>query len=147
MSERRYSFVYQSNGQAEDAMFRDLDSILAELDLDTRTRQAFRLVVSEAFTNALEHGNGFDPAKSVYVDIRVNDRELRADIEDEGERPVNLDFSLAQPESESEGGRGLALMRYHADSVTSGIGKRGGTRVSFGLALKGARSRAIESIE
>ena len=42
------------------------------------------LVIDEALTNAMEHGNGWDPAKKVSVRVSHNDATLDIFIEDEG---------------------------------------------------------------
>ena len=46
-------------------------------------RQEFRLVIDEAVTNAMEHGNGWDPGKKVTVVISHSAGRLRIAIGDE----------------------------------------------------------------
>ena len=44
-----------------------------------------RLVVDEALTNAMEHGNRWERSKYVYIDIDSGDSAVSVSIEDEGE--------------------------------------------------------------
>lgn len=92
-----------------------LDAHVPDEDVSFRTA----LVASEAITNALEHGNGLDPAKRVTVRIAPHLPTVRVEVTDEG---PGFDPATA-PRSElgdftSEGGRGLTLMYELADEVT-----------------------------
>ncbi len=42
------------------------------------------LAVDEAVTNAMEHGNRWDPDKNIHVRVRLTDNELIIRIKDEG---------------------------------------------------------------
>ncbi len=42
------------------------------------------LVIDEALTNAMEHGNKWDPSRMVRIDVQKNARHLEISIEDEG---------------------------------------------------------------
>lgn len=79
-----------------------------------------KLALSEAITNAMEHGNGWDPAKLVTVSVEVNPGFLQASIEDQGD---GFDYqSLPDPTQPSlmlsERGRGVFLMHAIMDKVT-----------------------------
>ncbi len=43
------------------------------------------LVIDEALTNAMEHGNKWDPSRKVYIEVRKNTDHLEVTIEDEGQ--------------------------------------------------------------
>jgi len=78
-----------------------------------------RLALEEALSNAIHHGNGDDPGKTVTVDYEVSDEALRVTVCDEGGgfAPEQLpdpccDENLARP-----GGRGVMLMKAYMDEV------------------------------
>lgn len=80
-----------------------------------------RLALDEALSNALEHGNRFDPDKRIKMEVHCTADRFEASIEDEGE---GFDpHSLPDPRAEAnlqallEGGRGVFLMRCYMDGV------------------------------
>ncbi len=48
------------------------------------SRDEFYLVIDETLTNAMEHGNGWDPAKNVLVKVIRSENFLDVIIQDEG---------------------------------------------------------------
>lgn len=90
------------------------------------------LLTSEAVTNGMEHGNEFDPGKSVIVEFSVTVRSLEIMVEDEG--PGFERRRVPNPLSEDHlfdsGGRGLFLLEALADDVRYELGGRR-TRVTF----------------
>jgi len=73
----------------------------------------------EACSNAIEHGNRFDPAKRVMVTLRFNGRSFSAVVKDEG---TGFDFATAldenaPPDPMRERGRGLMIMKAFTDSL------------------------------
>ena len=80
---------------------------------------AVRLAFEEAATNSIVHGNGSDPAKSVNVDVTVNDAKVEMTIRDEG---CGFDYThLEDPTADKnllrDCGRGVMLMRGFMDTV------------------------------
>ncbi len=80
---------------------------------------AVRLALDEALANAIRHGNGNDPAKTVTVDFEVDDEKTTIAICDQGpgfdpgEVPdPTLDENLERP-----CGRGVMLMRAYMTEV------------------------------
>jgi serine/threonine-protein kinase RsbW len=74
----------------------------------------------EACSNAIEHGNRFDPAKRVIVTLRFNGDSFTASVKDEGagfDYKAALDDDLA-PDPMSERGRGLMIMKAFTDRLT-----------------------------
>ena len=77
------------------------------------------LLVSEATTNAVEHGNGLDPTKSVHVRLATDTSCVEITVTDEGggfDRS-DVDDPLAEDNLLSDGGRGLFLIEELADVV------------------------------
>jgi anti-sigma regulatory factor (Ser/Thr protein kinase) len=48
------------------------------------SKEELFLVIDEALTNAMEHGNKWDPSKMVYVEMQRNTSHLEISIQDEG---------------------------------------------------------------
>ena len=72
-----------------------------------------RLVLSEAITNAIRHGNDYNPEKTVYIRYTAEAKALKFFISDEGSG-----FNIQQVTDptldenvEKEGGRGVFLMK------------------------------------
>jgi serine/threonine-protein kinase RsbW len=80
------------------------------------------IAVTEAFNNAVVHGNKGDASREVFVKVAVNDEELCFLVKDQG---AGFDFeNVIDPTSpeniEKENGRGIYLMRHLADEVDFG---------------------------
>lgn len=80
---------------------------------------AIRLALEEALSNAVKHGNRFDPAKSITVEADIDDDRAAITVADEGEGfdpevvpDPTADENLAKPS-----GRGIMLMRAYMDMV------------------------------
>ena len=85
--------------------------------------------ITEAFNNAIEHGNKFDSNKEVSISFQTKDDGLTFCIEDQGEgfnptkisNPTDLNF-------DGESGRGLFLMGLLSDKM---IFENNGAKVCF----------------
>ncbi len=75
--------------------------------------QDILLAVSEAITNAIEHGSRCDASKLVSIQASVRDQAVTAKISDSG----RWFDSPPSPDRPSQRGRGLILMNGLADSV------------------------------
>lgn len=78
-----------------------------------------RLVLDEAIENAMRHGNGYDPCKTVSVWMRGYKKKITIRIEDQG-RGFNHQQPPAYSPHENKyarNGRGLVLMS-HLGTVT-----------------------------
>ena len=78
-----------------------------------------KLVFYEAITNAMEHGNHWDPARLVMVKAETSKDQIRVCIQDEGQ---GFDFANQPNPVEGEDillerGRGIFLMRTIMDEV------------------------------
>jgi len=125
-------FKYPSIVESEGMMYSDVKGFLAEAGLNPKLVFNIILSVSEAFTNALEHGNKFMANKQIKVAIDINDRIVIADITDEGEGYSNESAADRLRNPTDEGGRGIGLMKAFADDINYLIDDRtGGTRVSM----------------
>ncbi len=77
------------------------------------------LALDEALTNAMVHGNGLDPAKSVRVRLFADDERWGAIVEDEG-RGFDREQAPETPGADGplqESGRGIMLMDEYLDEL------------------------------
>lgn len=82
--------------------------------LSTRlSRDELYLIIDEAVTNAMEHGNKWDPEKMVFISVSKNSRHLKISVSDEGKG-----FACGQCENSSTDtgpltlrGRGIKIIR------------------------------------
>lgn len=86
------------------------------LEIDTET---FTLVLSEAVTNAILHGNKSNPAKKVSAEASVQKGSVILKVSDEGE---GFDHkNVPDPTKEENllrlGGRGIYIIRVFMDEV------------------------------
>jgi serine/threonine-protein kinase RsbW len=103
---------------------RDLEeTILQEIDatdLPSEDLFAIKLSLEEALTNAIRHGNHFDPEKSVIVEWEVSDRRVEIRITDEGcgFDPGCVPDPTADENIEKPCGRGIMLIHAYMDEVS-----------------------------
>lgn len=82
-------------------------------------RSTMPLVLDEAVTNAMEHGNRWDPAKDVHIVASVGSDGFRFAITDDGEgfTRERVESPLEERNLTRAGGRGLFLMESLMDEV------------------------------
>lgn len=124
-------FKYQSVAESEEQMLDDLFGFLADASVERHLMQRFSLAVSEAFTNALTHGNRRNPEKLITIRLSVNETTLTADISDQGEEGISRISAKQSPDLLSESGRGIDLIRHYASSVSFSETETGGLRVTI----------------
>jgi anti-sigma regulatory factor (Ser/Thr protein kinase) len=91
----------------------DLARWLQTLALTADQRDEILLAVSEAVTNAIEHGSGCDESKRVSIRASVRGHAVTATVKDTG-RWIPVDHASA---ARKHRGRGLLLIRELADEV------------------------------
>lgn len=77
------------------------------------------LILTEAVTNAIIHGNKQDPAKFVTITTKLDDQNLTFIIRDEGSGfdPDKVPNPLKEENLLKTGGRGIYLINQYADYV------------------------------
>ena len=131
-------------------MYDDVKDFLGHTGCDKKLCYHIMLVISEAFTNALVHGNQWNPQKTVEVILDINNGVLTADILDEGKGDITQVNDRKPPGLLAEGGRGIDLMEAYAENVT--IRRRddsGGLKVSMQFTLYdgSAKPAAVPDME
>lgn len=94
-------------------------TVCAELEVQEELFGNILVALTEAVNNAIHHGNGLDPQKSVHVHARIDSRILTFIIRDQG---TGFDYNnLPDPTSpenlEKPSGRGVFLMSQLSDLV------------------------------
>ena len=108
-----FEVLIPSDTVAGQAIQERIVSLLERLRFSDRDIFGMRLALEEALVNAIKHGNGMDPQKSVRVQCRVDARKVRVVIEDEGTGfvPAAVPDPTEEENLEKPCGRGIMLMR------------------------------------
>ena len=138
-------FVYCSNLAAEGKMFTDLEVAFRRFQIEGRLVNDIKLCISEAFSNALIHGNNLDPSKRVILTLSVNAKEVRADIEDEGQGASGKIQSRQKPSVVDENGRGVDLIQRYASRVIMDKSASGGLLLRMWFTRNPKRNRNFAS--
>ncbi len=69
------------------------------------------LIIDEALTNAMGHGNNWNPEKYVKIKVTPKSKHVSIIIRDEG-AGFNTDFINIKPESLNPGGRGIHIIKH-----------------------------------
>lgn len=98
-----------------------VDNIQQDASLNDDEASGFKLLLSEAVDNAIQHGNKYDAEKNVDVDIKITESVIQASISNEGEGFDPETEAPSDPLSEENllnpGGRGLFLIKELSDSI------------------------------
>lgn len=86
---------------------------LAQFDLDARLTYRIILGIGEALANAIEHGSGLDPQKTVSVEAFASPDAIRATVSDTGQ----WSSDSAASHRSTDRGRGLTLINGLAEQV------------------------------
>lgn len=100
---------------------------LFSLGLDDAEKEGWKLTFTEAVNNAIEHGCGNQPQKSVFIRWWANGNSVWIETQDEGSGPPEaLKHSPSLPEDPlAESGRGLFIIHDFADCHEHWHGDRG----------------------
>jgi len=111
-----------------------VDSIRDDCKLDESASETFKLVLSEAVSNAIFHGNKGDENKDVKVKVAVLENAITADVIDQGEGfdPDKKENPLKEENLLETSGRGVFLIREFADHTEF---KNGGRHIHFRVNL------------
>ncbi|MFZ1160799.1 SpoIIE family protein phosphatase [Mycobacterium sp.] len=99
---------------------------LSGVDVDPQRESDMLLAIGEAVTNAIEHGSGGDPTKTVSIEAFVRGHTVTATISDAGQ--WSGDSSASQRSLQR--GRGLTMINGLADDVKTSR-TRSGTRITL----------------
>jgi serine/threonine-protein kinase RsbW len=117
-----------------------VDSIAREAGFDEAEREAFDLAVTEAVSNAVRHGSPRGAENQVELCVIDEGARLVVTVTDEGEGFVPTGFSLPDPQSYADHGRGLYLIHALMDEVE--FTRNGGTTVRMAKTKKQRHDRS-----
>jgi serine/threonine-protein kinase RsbW len=109
------------------------DNITNMVGFDEEASYWINMAVRESVANAIEHGNKYDPQKSVDIRFTVGVDALRVTVRDYGEGfdPGSLPDPLDPNNLLNPAGRGILYMRTFMDSVEYGRHPESGMVVSM----------------
>lgn len=115
----QFEVVIPSETQAGQAVQERIVARLEELEYSTRDVFGVRLSLEEALVNAIKHGNGMDPNKTVRVEWSISTEFVRVVVEDQGPgfKPENVPDPTEDENLERPCGRGIMLMRAFMSHV------------------------------
>jgi anti-sigma regulatory factor (Ser/Thr protein kinase) len=108
---------YKSNLVSSEQAIDEINRLLDSEKVSSQERFPFILAISEAFTNAVVHGNEKNPDKKVKVKISVDELVMSADIIDEGRGGLDRISQKKPSTPQDEGGRGIDLIEHYSTSV------------------------------
>jgi serine/threonine-protein kinase RsbW len=117
-------------------------SLARRMGFDGDRVEALRTAVSEAVTNAIEHGNAQDAAMKVMVMLTVRPDGLVVSVADQGRKPLDQDKTVIVPRIEDsfdkpdKGGWGIWLIRELVDEVEFTTAPSGGNQVRMVIHLE-----------
>lgn len=120
--------VLESDFASIERVVEETESFLGSRLDDEELAYRVVLLATEAVTNAIEHGNKFDPHKQIFFKIDVREASIELVVEDQGEgfNPEDREDPTAAQNLLREGGRGIHFMESMADEVEF---KKGGRKV------------------
>ena len=115
----KQTFIFQSVFTELERLDECLNSIEGYKELSENKQYEIMLVLSEAVTNAIEHGNELNSSKKVKLDIILSSEGIIAEIYDEGSGfdPAKLVNPLEKQAILRDHGRGWFLMQHYSSSI------------------------------
>lgn len=109
------------------------DTVTQLIGFDDDTRYWINMALRESVANAIEHGNKYDPHKSVDVRFTIATDALKVRVRDQGEGfdPASLPDPLDPQNLLNPAGRGILYMRTFMDSIEYNRRPEGGMQVTM----------------
>jgi serine/threonine-protein kinase RsbW len=117
-------------------------SIASRMGFETDRVSALKTAVSEAVTNAIEHGNQHDEAMKVVVLLTVRGDELIVSVTDQGHKTIDEAYVNRVPKiseamkRDDKGGWGIWLIQELMDEVEFTTAPSGGNQVRMVIHLE-----------
>lgn len=126
-----HHLTYSSTLESSERFIDDLQALLHRYGVGDPLYQRLCLVLSEAFNNALLHGNKQDPEKMIQVVLQVNETEILADIIDQGKGGAEQVRARKAYGLMADHGRGIDLMQRLATATSFAEVSDGGLKVTI----------------
>jgi serine/threonine-protein kinase RsbW len=133
MSEMVFRLLLNSTYEESEKVPDFVSDIQSKSNLTEDETGNLMLLLSEAVTNAIVHGNKLDPSKKVEVEVLIENSKIISTVKDYGDgfAPEDTKDPLKEENLLEEGGRGIFLINEISDSVEY---LENGTRVRFVIA-------------
>jgi serine/threonine-protein kinase RsbW len=119
MSEQTFRLLLKSTYEESEKVPDFVTDIQERSNIDDDTTGTLMLLLSEAVTNAIVHGNKLNPSKTVDVEVRINQKQIVSTVKDQGEgfEPEEADNPLDEENILKASGRGIFLMKQLSEHV------------------------------
>lgn len=120
MADQLYQLTLQSTYEQAESIPEFVEELQKKAELDEDSSGKLMLLLSEAVTNAIVHGNNEDPSKKVEVEINIRSDSIITTVEDEGDGydpDQESDDPLNEENLLKEGGRGIFLIEEISDEI------------------------------
>jgi serine/threonine-protein kinase RsbW len=109
------------------------DNLTEMIGFDEETSYWINMAVRESVSNAIEHGNKYDPHKPVDIRFTIGTDVLRVTVRDYGEGfdPTTLPDPLDPNNLLNPAGRGILYMRTFMDQINYQRHPEGGMEVTM----------------
>lgn len=119
--ENAYPSLIGSRKKIIDSLLKKIKSIHVNLKL---AEEDLFLVIDEALTNAMEHGNKWDPQKFVYIKVAIDSKYLSISIKDEGNGFNTSCNDKINHKSLKSRGRGLNIIKHYCNTAWNTAGNQ-----------------------
>ena len=132
MSKQTFRLSLNSTYEASEKVPDFVADIQEKSQLEDDTTGNLMLLLSEAVTNAIVHGNKLDESKKVEVEVQINSEKIISTVKDQGSgfNPKATKNPLKEENLLRDSGRGIFLIREISDSMDY---LENGTKIRFSL--------------
>lgn len=114
----KVSYKFNSDLEKIKIKVKDILNKLEVLDISPRQFKHFRLSLSEAILNAMEHGNKKDPKKKITITEEITNRKVLIQVEDEGSGFDQEKLQFYENKKDiNHRGRGITTIKACMDEV------------------------------
>ncbi len=119
MTDKTLKLILKSDLQELNKLEDFVKDVEAAAELGEEVGGNIMLLLSEAVTNGIIHGNKQNPEKDVTIEAFVKEHIVEIVVSDEGAgfNPQEIPNPLAEENLLKTGGRGVYLMKEYADEV------------------------------
>ena len=119
MAEKIYSKEIISDPDLMPEVEEFLINIAKENNLEEEKHNSLALSASEAVSNSIVHGNKLDETKKVFINVIVNDDEMKIIFKDQGTgfNPENVPDPTNPENILKDSGRGIHIMKSFIDEL------------------------------
>lgn len=130
MKNNTFQLVLNSTYEESERVPDFVEDLQGETDLNEEETSTLMLLLSEAVTNAIKHGNQEDENKKVTVEIRIDPKQIISTVKDEGKGfdPAATKDPLKKEHLLDTTGRGVFLINELSDSSEY---LENGTKIKF----------------